>query len=306
MKKVLVTGANGFVGGWLVRELVKNGIEVLALDLEGHDGNLAKSELVTFRAFDFSRVGELDNVIADGEYDTFYHFAWIGSAGNGRTDEKLQLNNALWTAECLKFAASKGCKRFVMAGSIMEKEAAVATTKQGSCPGLPYIYGVGKLAAHYICKPIANSLGIELVWAIITNAYGEGERSPRFVNTTIKKIINGEPLQFTSGVQNYDFVYVEDVARAFYLIGKCGKANCEYVIGSSNARPLKEFIIEMKEALCPECELVFGDVPFTGTNMPLEAFSTADTERDTGFHAQISFTDGVRRTMDWLRAEMNK
>ena len=140
-----------------------------------------------------------------------------------------------------------------------------------------------------------------MIWPMITNAYGVGELSPRFVNTTLRKIINGETLQFTAATQNYDFVYVTDVAKAFYLIAKNGKPFYEYMIGSGNARPLKEFILEMQQALAPDVLPLFGGIPFTGTNMPLETFSIADTTRDTGFIPEISFADGTRMTMEWLK-----
>lgn len=164
-----------------------------------------------------------------------------------------------------------------------------------------YIYGMGKHIAHCLCKSVAADIGIELVWPMITNAYGVGELSPRFVNTTIRKIIDGEPLQFTAATQNYDFVYVTDVAEAFYLIAKNGRAFCEYMIGSSTARPLKEFILEMQAALAPDAVPLFGDVPFTGTNMPLGTFDTSRTEADCGFKAKVSFAEGTRMTMEWLK-----
>ena len=306
MKNVIVTGANGFVGGWLVRELIKNDVNVLALDREGCDNNIPDSPKVEFMAMDLADISALKGKIEADKYDTFYHFAWAGSAGPARMDDKLQLNNALWTADSLRLASKLGCKKFVCAGSIMEKETLAAVYNDGNKPGMPYIYGAGKLIAHCICKPIAAELGIDLVWAYITNAYGEGELSPRFVNTTIRKIINNEPLQFTAATQNYDFIHVEDVAKAFYAIGENGKPFCEYTIGSSNAKPLKEFIIELKEALAPDADLLFGDVPFTGINMPLSEFDTTATERDTGFKATISFGEGVKRTMDWIISTENK
>ena len=141
---------------------------------------------------------------------------------------------------------------------------------------------------------------------MITNTYGVGEVSPRFVNTTLRKIINSEPLRFTAATQNYDFVYVTDVAKAFYLIAKKGKPFCEYIIGSSSARPLKEFILEMQEELAPDNIPIFGDIPFTGTNMPLSVFDTSNTEEDCGFKAQISFAEGTRRTMEWLKTINSK
>jgi nucleoside-diphosphate-sugar epimerase len=299
MKKALVTGANGFVGSTLVRELLKNGIEVIALDRDVCKNNIPDG--VRFVSHELSESAKLPEIIADRDIDVFYHFAWVGSAGAARADTDLQLRNAQWTVDCLRAAKEMNCKKFVCAGSIMEHETIAAAYKQGNKPGLGYIYGSGKLVAHTMCMSVAADIGIDLVWAKITNAYGAGELSPRFVNTTIRKIINDEPLQFTSGTQNYDFVYIDDVARAFRLIGENGKPFCHYLIGSSNAKPLREFVLEMKAALAPEKEFVFGDVPFTGVNMPLEEFDCSLTERDTGFRAEIPFGEGVRRTLEWLK-----
>lgn len=304
MKKAIVTGANGFVGSHVCKELCENGVQIYAVVKDTNENidnikNLSGLEIVYC---ELNEIETLADKISDSDIDVFYHFAWVGSAGSLRCDENVQLQNALWTAQALRTADKMHCKKFVNAGSIMEKETYTAVYTQESTPGLPYIYGAGKLIARSICKPIANSLDINLCWAVITNAYGAGEFSPRFVNSTIRKIIAGEPLQFTAATQNYDFIYIDDVAKAFVAIGKYGKANKEYTIGSGNARPLKEFIIEMQQALAPEATPIFGDVPFTGVNMPLDAFDTTDIEVDCHFKPSISFAEGTKMTMDWIKA----
>lgn len=299
MKKVIVTGANGFVGSALVRELVTNNIEVIALVRGNHCDNLPESELISVYSFDLENVIDMKEILADCGADTFYHFAWAGSAGAARANTQLQLNNAQWTVDCLRLAKELGCDRFVDAGSIMETETMQAVYNAGNRPGLGYIYGSGKLVAHCMCKSVAADIGIDLVWAMITNAYGVGERSPRMVNTTIQKCIRGEAPQFTAGTQNYDFVYIDDVARAFRLIGENGKPFCEYLIGSSQAKPLKEFLLEMKESIAPDLEFIFGDIPFTGINLSLDDFDCSITEKDTGFRAEVNFAEGCRRTRDW-------
>lgn len=306
MEKVIISGANGFVGSALVKEMVKNKIKVIALDLEGHKNNIIEDELVEFIPFSMEFADKLVDKVVEQDIDVFYHFAWAGSAGEGRANTNLQLANVQWTIDCLRVAKKIGCKRFVNAGSIMEYETMDAAFTQGNKPGLGYIYGSGKLVAHTMCKSVAADIGIELVWAMITNAYGAGEESPRFVNTTIRKILHDEPLQFTAGTQNYDFVYISDVAKAFYLIGKNGKPFCDYLIGSSQAKPLREFILEMKESLAPDKEFIFGDVPFTGTVLPLSQFDCFRTEEDTGFKAEISFYEGVRKTMKWIKERESK
>ena len=301
MENVIITGADGFVGSYTVNYFLEQGCRVLALDMGEKPNRLGEHPRLTYAQCDISDAAALEAAAQSGNYDTFIHFAWAGSAGPAQVDNNLQMKNALTTEECLKTAKKLGCKRFVCAGSIMEKEVEAAVHDQGSRPGMGYIYGMGKHIAHCLCKSVAADIGIELVWPMITNAYGAGELSPRFVNTTIRKIIQGEPLQFTSGTQSYDFVYVTDVARAFYLIAKNGRPFCEYMIGSSTARPLKEFIIEMVRSLAPDRQPIFGDIPFTGTNMPLSTFDCTDTERDCGFRAEVSFAEGTRMTMDWLK-----
>lgn len=304
MEKVIITGANGFVGGALTRELIANGVEVVALDREGHCDNLPKDKRVVFYPFSLDNVYELKEILINERADTFYHFAWSGSAGSARADTVLQLKNAQWTVDCLRLAKAVGCNRFVNAGSIMELETIRAVFNEGNKPGMGYIYGSGKLAAHSLCKAVAANIGIDLIWAMITNAYGVGEKSPRMVNTTIQKCIREESPQFTAGTQNYDFVYIDDVARAFRLIGEKGHPFCEYLIGSSCAKPLREFLLEMRTAIAPNLDFVFGDIPFTGVNQPLEDFDCTKTEKDTGFRAEISFAEGCRRTWEWWRQIM--
>lgn len=301
MKHAIVTGANGFIGSNTVKYLVSQGVSVIALIHSGHGDNLPESDLVEAVDFDLEDIGAVRDALTAGSYDIFYHFAWKGSAGEARADTKLQLANAQWTVEALELAHELGCKRFVCAGSIMEHETVAAAYTQGNKPGLGYIYGGGKLIAHVMCMSVAAKLGIELVWPEITNAYGVGEVSPRMVNTTIRKCINGEAPQFTAGTQNYDFVYIDDVARAFYLIGEHGKPFHEYLIGSSTARPLREFLLEMKASIAPELDFIFGDIPFTGINLPLSRFDCSETEKDTGFKAEVSFAEGTKRTMEWLK-----
>lgn len=300
MKKVIVTGANGFVGSAVIRELIKNDVEVLALCHKIPEKKVI-SELITYKEFELSKIEELKDIVINDYYDTFYHFAWAGVSVSQRTNVKIQLQNTQWTIDALNFAKSIGCKRFIGVGSIMEHETIRACYTDGNKPGLGYIYGSAKMAAHTMAMSIASNIGIDLIWAEITNAYGAGEISSRLINTTIRKIINKENSQFTSGTQNYDFVYIDDVARAFYLIGKNGKPFHSYLIGSGNAKPLKEFLLEMKESIAKDVDFIFGDVPFTGVNLDLSVFDAKKTEKDTGFKAEISFTEGILTTYNWLR-----
>ncbi|WP_025678709.1 NAD-dependent epimerase/dehydratase family protein [Paenibacillus massiliensis] len=301
MKKAVVTGASGFIGRHVVKELSKNDVEVIAVVRNSNSDVQWFSTLDNVHIIycDLSNIAQLMSQM-DGA-DTFYHFAWEGSSGAARSDYQLQLQNVNWTIDCLKLAKNIGCKRFVGVGSIMEKEAFEAAYAQGNTFTTPYLYGIGKVTAHSICKALAAELNIEFVWTYITNAFGPGEVSPRFINTTLRKVMNNEPLQFTSATQNYDFIYKDDAARAFYLVGEKGRDSYSYVIGSGRAQPLKNYILSLKQSVATDQPLEFGNVPFTGINVSLEQFSTQLLLEHTGFKPEISFEDGIVLTYEWLK-----
>lgn len=303
MKTAIVTGASGFIGCALVEELLQHDYQVYAVCRRASCDKVLQDKNVESVACDMREIHRLADFLPKKKYDVFFHLAWAGSAGVERINTELQLQNAQWTVDALRVSKALGCGRFVCAGSIMEREAIASAHLQGNRPGMGYIYGAGKLAARIMSTSIAAGLKEEIIWGVITNAYGPGEKSPRMVNTAIRKCIQRESLDFTAGTQNYDFVYIDDVARAFRLIAERGKPFCEYLIGSSQAKPLREFLLEMQAAIAPDIEFRFGEIPFTGADLPLSVFDCTNTERDTGFRAQISFAEGSRRTMEWLKAQ---
>lgn len=302
MKKAIVTGANGFVGQYLVNALIDANYLVYAVIRKGgvFKEKFEWNDRIRIVELNLDEYSKLPEYIEE-EIDAFFHLAWQGSAGNDRQNIVLQLKNVEWTCDAIKASHRLGCLNFIGAGSIMELETFKAVYAQGNKPGAAYIYGAAKQSAHSMGKALAASLQMDFKWAMITNAYGPGETSPRFINTTIRKMIKREPLQFTSGTQNYDFIYVEDVAKAFVHICEKGVPFKYYVIGSNQAQALRNYIKRTGETLAPEQTLHFGDVPFTGINLSLEEFDSSDIRNDTGFECDVDFESGVQKTYEWIK-----
>jgi len=302
MKSAIVAGASGFIGRYLVNDLVTNGIQVLTLDRRPSKDISRDTRSVEFKLDSVDRL-LMQWTETHGQYDTFYNLAWQGSSGNVRSDTRLQLDNVQWSIDLLRFAKQIGCTRYIGAGSIMEHETIEETLSQGHRPNLAHVYSDAKLAAHLMGKSIAADIGIDFIWAEITNAYGPGERSPRLINSTLRKILRGELLEFTSATQLYDFIFVADAAEALRLIGDKGIPFCEYTLGSGHAKPLRSFIEELVSAFSPVIPPQFGVVPYSGFDLPAEAFSIARLEQDTGFRCRTSFVDGLHQTMMSLKEE---
>ncbi len=303
MKNAVVTGAGGFIGSALVQVLLEKGVEVYAVIRRNSSGkhSFPHHPSLHIIACNMDEYASLPGLIQEDSIDVFYHLAWEGSAGPLRADTGIQLDNVTYTVEAVKAAHSMRCTRFCGAGSIMEKEADLFIPQPGVQPGKAYIYSTAKLTAHYMAKITAAALGIPFVWGIISNAFGAGEISPRFVNSTIRKFLHEDAADFTEGRQFYDFVYVTDMARAFYHLGEAGRAFTGYYIGSGHPRPLREYIEIMRDCIAPQAKLRFGAVPFNGICMPRENFDASALMADTGFLPQVSFEEGIRLTAEWLR-----
>ena len=121
MEKVIVTGANGFIGKTLVNALLAKGYQVTALDVR-FDDVLAKDERITCVNVMNKEVAALMQEIPQAEYKCFFHLAWVGTSGSARADYNVQLNNVKLTCDYIKLCSEIGCKRVVYASSINEME----------------------------------------------------------------------------------------------------------------------------------------------------------------------------------------
>lgn len=304
MKKVIVTGANGFIGSALCKELSSQGIEVIAVVRSKYAcidtiQNLPGIRIVYCELINFKN---LEEVIPDRDADALYHLAWIGSAGFLRGDYQIQMDNVQYTCDTVRACAAMNCKRFVFASSIMEYEIE-AFMKEDHTPGINTLYCSSKLAANYMARTIAASLGISYIRAVISNIYGPGERNPRLINTSLRKLLHGEHCAFSAGSQIYDFIYITDAAKAFVAVAGKGIPNRTYYIGSLSPRPLKDFLCEMRDQVNPNIKIGLGELPFTGISLSYKEFDIEAVKNDTGFVPSVDFAQGIRNTIKWIQEQ---
>lgn len=302
MEYVIVTGANGFIGKTLVNALLEKGYHVVALDIR-FDDVLANDSRVTCVNVMNKEVAALADKIPHQEYRCFFHLAWAGTSGPARADYEVQLNNVKLTCDYIKMCSEIGCKRVVYASSINEMETYEYLQSDDIEPTGGYIYGTGKLAAHLMGETVAKLNGIEFIPVIITNIYGVGEKSERMIYTSINKLIHKEHCSFTSGYQTYDFIYITDAINSIISVAEKGKAFNRYYIGSGEPKPLREFLLEMRDIVDPEAELGLGDIPFKGVDISYDQFDLKKVERDTGYQNEVSFAEGIRMTAEYIRGE---
>ncbi len=295
MKRAVITGATGAIGTALIKELIKQNIEVLVLCREGSERNenIPVSKLVAKKYCDLEQLCSVENDTGK-EYDVFYHFAWAGTTGNARNDMFLQNLNVKYALDAVNAAKRFGCKMFIGAGSQAEYGRVEGVLKPDTPTNPETGYGIAKLCAGQMTRQLALQNGLNHIWVRVLSVYGPNDTPNSMVMSTINKLKQNLVPEFTKGEQMWDYLYSGDAARAFYLLGEKGKDGKTYVLGNGKAQPLKEYIKTIQAVVNPDCEIKLGAIPYAAKQvMHLEA-DISDLKRDVGFETNVEFKDGIK------------
>ena len=295
MKKAIVTGAGGFIGGALTELLLDKGVTIYGVDIseKALGRHTRKANFCPIIA-DFTKYGSLHEQIEERDIDVFYHFAWQGY-GKDTQNFDVQIENVVGTERACEAAIKLYCKKFVFACSSYEYQKNEVEGKTGYCS----IYGAAKTASKAFARTTAHRAGMAFCGAIFTNVFGVGDRSNRSSNTIIRQLLRGEDLKSTKGDVLYDWSYIDDVIGGLYAIGTSGVDGKEYYVGSNRLRPFKNIITEVRDILTPDAKIDFG--AFTDTAyVDYTGIDIYKLYRDTGFYPNCDFRESVLKTADWL------
>ncbi len=304
MKKAIITGANGFLGGALAKKLLRSGCKVIAVGTDGQQLlHLTEYGECTPVIAAFEEYEKLPEMICDREIDVFYHFAWAGGFTEAIRDYKLQMSNAGYAGDALVAAHKIRARKFVYANTYNQLEIANFLTSETFEPRYTCIYSAGKTAASLICRTLAYNLGIKYSGALVPMPYGEYNYSKQLVNVVIASLNNRTAPKLVEGNNLYDLVYIDDIASAFVAIGERGLDMKEYYVGHRKLKTFKEWMIQARDCIAPDVELKFGEYK---DNQQID-YSKIDLDelfRDTGFECTADFSETMKRTAQWVKKNM--
>ena len=296
MKRAVLSGATGTIGTALIAELIKNEIEVLVLCHEGSRRNhvIPDHSLVRRKYLSLDEFAKAENDTGE-TWDVFYHLAWEGTNGPGRNDMYMQNRNVKHALDAVNLAKRFGCGTFIGVGS----QAEYGRVEGVLTPDTPVHpdngYGIGKLTAGLMTRELARQNGMRHIWVRVVSIYGPNDGPQTMVMSMIAKLKAGETPALTKGEQMWDYLYSGDAARAFYLLGEKGADGKTYVLGSGNARPLKEYMEIIRDAVKPEAELGFGMIPYADRQVMHLCADISELEMDTGWKPETEFSEGLHR-----------
>lgn len=154
---------------------------------------------------------------------------------------------------------------------------------------------------------LATKYNMRHIWARIFSVYGPHDGEKTMVMNSIKNMIeNNESPDYTKGEQMWDYIYSEDVAKAFYLLGEKGINNSVYCIASGTSKPLYEYIEDIKNNINKNIKLKLGVIPYSDTQVMNLCADIKNLKKDTGFTPDFDFKEGILKTIKWYKESSGK
>ena len=301
MKKAIINGATGMVGMAVTRYFASLGIETLCLGRQSLSPEDIRSNFGTGSSYlslameDLASLEEWVDLMAwaPGPECIFFNFAWRGCEKLADGSFGDQLNNAVHAAEAVRVAKKLGCIKFVNTGTLEESlvERFLAGNRDYPYHSAQTDYALAKLAARDMCKMVAYLEKIDYVHTRLSVPLVPDLSRGTYVAATLKKIAEGMPYEAPSNKQLFDIVFLDDVARAYYLIGNNGKNKADYFIGTSKPATLAQYFARFERIVKNQCSEDADLVAATETDF----FSTAAIHQDTGFVASTRLQDIIEK-----------
>jgi nucleoside-diphosphate-sugar epimerase len=308
MKKVLITGAGGFIGSNLVRK---------ALELNNEVFGIVKEERPYWRLEDlkdkirlyYIDLGDSERVnktISEIKPEIIYHLAV--HQYHDQNLEKIINTNFIGTTNLLQAALKQGFELFVNTGTSSEygsKEKIMAETDFLEPNSY---YAITKAASSLFCKHIGKEKNLPIATLRLFSVYGPFEEKNRFIPQIIMSSLNNNDVNLASQKNVRDFVYVDDAVNAYFNLEKNKPSPGEiYNVASGQQYTLKEVMDIVMKKTGSESKLLWGaypDRPWDKTTIVWQGDISKISR--IGWRPQISIEHGLEKSIDWFKNNLDK
>jgi nucleoside-diphosphate-sugar epimerase len=300
VKRVLITGASGFIGRHCLQPLLDRGYEVHAVARQPSQF----SSGVHWRSADLLEKGAAAAIARSVAATHLLHLAWCAAPADYLTNPA----NRQWAAVTLELAKafiSAGGERFIGAGSCAEYASSLTPCAEDTTRLHPMsLYGESKVTTYRQLAALAEITSLSFAWGRIFLPYGPYQAPARLIPAVITALLQQLPIPCPAGDQMRDFIHVQDVADAFValldseLTGACN-------FGSGWAVSVRDLVILIARLVAGENALHFDTLPRRGAE---PAFIVADTRRvhtEVGWRPRLTLEDGLAQTIAWWRSNLH-
>ena len=315
---ILLTGAAGFIGSFLLKELV--GDECVGIDNFDpfYDISIKKSNLAKIReknsSFHFCEGNLLDRNFVEDIFQKYSISLVIHLAAKAgvrpslaKPDDYIRANVEATTilAETMrKFGVSRMV--FGSSSSVYGKGTATPFAETASLDSMISPYAVSKRSAELVLRIYNQLYGFDVHCLRFFTVYGPSQRPDLAIFKFLRAHLNNELITlFGDGSMARDYTYVGDVARGIMasakrLLSGREKASYEiYNLGNSTPVPLTQLVAAIREVTGRTCPVVHSDVPLG--DVPITCADISKANRDLDYHPETNLNDGLLAMWEWMQ-----
>jgi UDP-glucose 4-epimerase len=296
-KRILVTGANGFIGSHLCHRLCRENAEVHGAYRAEY---IQALDQVTWHRGDLADLTAVRTMIRQARPEIIFHLA---SHVKGAPDLEHVLptfqSNLQSTVNLLLTAAESGGIRVVLTGSLAEPE-----VENGEAfPSAPY--AAAKWAGTGYARMFHALYKLRVTIARVFMVYGPGQKDlTKLIPYVTLSLLEGKTPRITSGSRLVDWVYVDDVVEGFLALADTPGADGDTIdLGSGKLISIREIVQQLAALIDGQATLDLGALP-TRPLEPIRLARTSETLAKIGWKPQMPLHEGLKRTVEWYRSQM--
>ena len=311
-KKVLVTGSSGLLGSWFIKRLLDESIEVKGVCLDESRNYLLESLNLTQEFenyyFDISDYKKLNQIFIDNDFDIVFHFAAQTQVKDALVDPLTTFNsNIKGTWNLLEICRQNNVPAVVASSDKAYGISETLPYKEDFRLNGEFPYEVSKSITDLLVNTYKVSYELSVSTLRCGNIYGGGDLYwDRLIPGVIKWLLNNEqPILRTDGSFKRDWVYVQDVVEAYYLVGNELIKNPKNVSTAYNFAGLD--YLSVKDVYTSICNVVNGEfvepkyVIDSELEIPDQYLDSSKIKNEIGFEAKYALDESLRETINWYK-----
>lgn len=301
----LITGATGFIGSNLVRELLKDP-EALVIALVRKNANLWRLQGIEknliLLTVDFLDYETLLKCLGQFTPKICFHLAWEGVQNPYRND-LIQMKNVSILKNLLKLTKDLKIEMFVGLGSQAEYGIKNHPIKEEENLNPITLYGIEKVKAYEFMKSYCKTYDIKYSWLRLFSSYGPMDNPFWLIPYVIKNLLEDKVPLLTEGIQEWDYLYVEDVVKAIAMAAFIDESGV-FNLGSGATISIRKAVGIIYDQLKPELRPVFGTLPMRkNQQMHLQSDITKLLSKSL-WRPSISLVEGLSKTIRYYREDL--
>jgi CDP-glucose 4,6-dehydratase len=317
-RQVFVTGAIGFVGAHIVRGLEQSGASVVCLQRDAvHTSALDLFDLrrrVTVISGSVEDFTLILRILAEYEIESVFHLAAQALVGPAKSSTLSTFESNIRGTYMLLEACRQtpSVKRIVVASSdkAYGTHAHLPYTEDYSLSGL-FPYDASKACTDILARSYAHSFKLPVTLTRSANIYGPGDMNfSRIIPGTILSALRGEaPIVRSDGTPIRDFVFVDDIVRAYLLLAEKVEETMGEAFNFGSASPVQilDLVNRITRLASKDGSLAPRVMLQTKIDGEIDAqyLSAEKAEKRLGWRAEVSLDEGLQRTIEWYRTHLD-